>query len=216
MKVSTFLFLACVLILPQQLSAQKRAQRFGTGFTLGINASQMDGDNQRGYSKIGIRGGVVGIARITPRLDMQIELLYAQRGARPSNNSAKNGTSEPLEIQLNYAETPLLITYKTLESWEGEYRLNLLTGFSYARLISSKIEQNRNGASEVLKEDFRRNDLSWKVGASLRLTPRLLLGIRHSISLTSLITLDDASTTTSSEANLSVYYLTLQATALIF
>ena len=203
-----------MLLLPAQLSGQRTKQRFGAGFTLGLNASQLDGDDHKGYSKIGIKGGLVGITRISPRLDIQLELLYSQRGAKPSANT--NSTTRSPEISLNYAETPVMISFKTLGGWDGTYRLKILTGFSYARLIGSKVEKDVNSSpsAEILEEAFKKNDISWKVGASIMVTPQLMLGVRHTISLMPLLDLEDIPPPGIS--NLSGYYLSFQATALIF
>lgn len=203
-------------LLPVRTDAQKQQQRFSAGISLGINASQMDGDQQRGYHKLGIQGGLKGIARLSPRFNLNAELMYTQRGARPSPKG--NDGSRPVTITLNYAETAFMLTYKTLEDWDGNQRLQLASGLSYARLLNSDVKESSQQISTVDPvfadkiDAFRSDDISWKLGVSYLITDRFLLGARHTISMVPLLSEDSGVVV---EDTLSSYYFSLQATYII-
>ncbi len=213
MQHFTLLLASLFLLLPAETDAQRyRQQRFKAGFILGMTASQIDGDDQKGYEKIGLAGGLRGIARLTPRLDFNVELLYSQRGSKPSPKGT-NG-ERPVDIRLNYAETPFLLTYKFSEDWDGNHRLQLSGGFSYARLLSSKVKESGSthsidGPGIAGKEDeFRKNDISWKIGLAYFITSHLSLGLRHTFSFTPI--LEEEISATKSNNTLRPYYVSVQ------
>ncbi|MCB0567875.1 MAG: PorT family protein [Phaeodactylibacter sp.] len=193
--------------IPDADAQQHKQLRFTAGALLGINASQLDGDDQSGYSKNGIVGGLRGIAHLTPRFDFNVELLYAQRGSKPSAKG--NNGERPVTILLNYAETPFLITFKTAEDWDGNYRLQLSTGLSYARLLNSKVEETSGNTPNIAGNEnkFKKNDISWKAGLAYLITPKLSLGVRHTFSLTPL--LKENAISSESRNSLRSYYLNL-------
>ena len=206
-RLALFTLLILILFSSKADAQQRRQQRFTAGALLGINASQLDGDDQSGYSKNGIVGGLRGIARLTPRFDLNVELLYTQRGSKPSANG--NNGERPVTIALNYAETPFLITFKTAEDWDGNYRLQLSTGLSYARLLNSKVEETSGNTPNIAGNEnkFKKNDISWKAGLAYLITPKLSLGVRHTFSLTPL--LKENAISSESRNSLRSYYLNL-------
>lgn len=205
--LTVLIFILSIAETDAQRSGQRR---FSAGALLGANASQLDGDNQSGYSKNGIMGGLRGIARLTPRLDFNMELLYTQRGSKPSAKG--NNGERPITVKLNYAETPFILAYKTVEDWDGNYRLLLSSGISYARLLGSKVEEasgkNPNSEPNIAGKEgqFRKNDISWKAGVAYLITPELSVGVRHTVSLTPL--LEESANPLEGAPSLRSYYLT--------
>lgn len=146
--------------------------RFGAGIVAGLNASQILGDDTGGYNKLGLQGGLRGIAHLTDRSDLYIELLYSQRG------SYQKGI---IEIDLRYVEVPVVITYKDwLDEEEGYYKVAANIGFSYGRLLSATAEGSKH---DDIVDLFNNNDLSFTVGAEFFTRPNFVFGIRWSKSI---------------------------------
>ncbi|MCB0563246.1 MAG: PorT family protein [Phaeodactylibacter sp.] len=191
------------------------SQRFGAGAILGLNASQIDGDNQFGYRKFGLAGGLRGIAHLSARFDLQVEMLYSLRGSAAKTRGYK-GPATPVDIKLQYAEAPLLLNYKVLENWDGQYVLHFCTGFSYARLLGSEVKERRSTPTNQedfnileAEKDFKRNEIGWVLGAAFLPIPKLSVELRHVFALNPLFKSDmhDGRTLRSYYLQLQVAYL---------
>lgn len=107
------------------------AQRFGIAAVAGINLAQIDGDNQRGFKKVGFVGGVRSIVNFENKWKLHAEILYSQRGASPSDD-------RNISMDLNYIETPIYISYQIAKYEKGgAYRA--YAGASYGKLFSNKV-----------------------------------------------------------------------------
>lgn len=153
-------------------------QRFKAGITIGLNTSQIDGDDTGGYNKIGLVGGLRGIAIINDKMELALELNYSQRGS-------KNDNTEPvdIEIKLNYVEVPVMFSYKDWYNEEEDYyKVQASGGLSYGRLLNTSAE----GASNVFineVENFSKDDISILLGGEIFLIKHLSLGLRWQKSL---------------------------------
>ncbi|MBK7222982.1 MAG: hypothetical protein IPH94_17215 [Saprospiraceae bacterium] len=61
--------------------SEGQSQNFYGSMVLGVNASQIDGDNAAGFNKPGLTGGFKIDYPISASLDISAELLYSSRGA---------------------------------------------------------------------------------------------------------------------------------------
>lgn len=95
-----------ILIL---LSTITFGQNFGGGFTLGLNGSQVSGDQLSGFNKFGARAGVFTFYNINEQSKLKLELVFSQKGSR-KNPTSENPTS--FLLRLNYIEMPLLYEYE--------------------------------------------------------------------------------------------------------
>ncbi|MEZ5040489.1 MAG: hypothetical protein R2828_11365 [Saprospiraceae bacterium] len=160
-------------------------QRFNAGVVLGANFAQIDGDYQFGFHKKGIMTGARAIAYLNPWLEMNIDLLYSQRGAKQSYR--KNPI---VAIDLNYVESVFLLNFKIPAKGDlekdpkgrkkkqlNEFRpFHLQLGVSYGRLVNSTVSTGNAPRSPFLpqlevsfqemREHFNRNDLSVVPGVS--------------------------------------------------
>ena len=159
------LFLSFLFI--QDLEAQNQ-RRFRAGFVLGLNASQIRGDDTGGYNRLGLVGGLRGIALFTEKMDLNIELLYSERGAKSSNEEQLRGFD--VDIRLQYVEVPVLWTYKDwLEEEKNYYKVQAVAGFSFSRLLQATSE----GATTAQNpENFDKNDFSFVIGAEFFASPK--------------------------------------------
>lgn len=146
------------------------AQKFNGALVAGINISQIDGDGEAGYHKWGLSGGGKMSYEIYPRMDLSIEMLYSQRGSRSVRKI------DPWIINFDYIEVPLIYSIKDwYQEDEKYYKARLDLGLSYGYLFRST--QNIAGFEEAL-ENLTANDLSYVLGAGLRLNRHWGVGFR--------------------------------------
>ncbi len=171
----TLSLIALCLFCTQSVFAQEKyskniadSERFSAGVLLGFNNAQMDGDFQAGFDKIGLMGGIRGIARITSRLDFNIEMLYSQKGSKIYSEGFQFA-SNPMKnriIDLTYVDAPMYFKWllKDLAStWHIE------AGGVYSRLIRTKVTERINNPQvdfsyEEITADFGKDDLSILLG----------------------------------------------------
>ena len=79
------------------------SQSFFGGIALGGVTSQIDGDHNNGFHKVGFTAGAFVGLELSDIFDTQFEIKYIQKG---SKSSADDPT--PFTIQLDYIELPLI------------------------------------------------------------------------------------------------------------
>ncbi|XZF12513.1 porin family protein [Chitinophagaceae bacterium MMS25-I14] len=112
---------------------------FYGGFTVGMNASQVDGDGFSGYHKAGLNLGPLVFARFTNHFGASMEMIYTQKGSRQrgiTDDPTGSGLSEAndYDLKMNYIEVPVLLRYFS------DKKIVAGAGISYARLINYKEE----------------------------------------------------------------------------
>ncbi len=80
-----------------------RSQAFYGGFAIGGTTSQIDGDHNNGFHKIGFTGGFFVGLELSDIFETQFEIKYIQKGA-------KSSAEDPYQfkIHLEYVELPLV------------------------------------------------------------------------------------------------------------
>jgi hypothetical protein len=159
---SFLLFSFCFL-----LSAS--AQRFIGGVAVGINATQVDGDEVFGYNKAGFNGGpyVKLMLDRKQRFSLTMELLYTQKGASkryppPAGVRVALGDTMLIDpqypeydkryfyrLRTDYLELPLLVHYDDPRS-----KISIGIGISWARLVY--IRESQWDFSDTLGRGARR------------------------------------------------------------
>ena len=164
---------------------------------LGLNATQVDGDQAYGYKHWGIHGGLGAIVPVFQKdnfsIDIALEVAFNHRGAhqrRMYNDTLSTGeliTGE-YDLQLNYLEVPLMVYFsdKQIASFG--------IGASYGRLVGLK-EYEHGRLTDVnlnYQGDDKYNLNDWCVLADLkfRIYERLKLGIRYQYSMAKIRTRD--------------------------
>ena len=137
MKKKRIHFLLLFIFVQTALFAQKYSSPFKAGATIGLNFTQIDGDEQFGYNRKGLNFGLRGAVILRKDMDISTELLYSERGALPGNNE-KTATKRTINIGLKYADVPFLFNYYYSKADDGHYRWNLYIGVSYGRLLRSQ------------------------------------------------------------------------------
>ena len=104
------------------------AQKFECGFLGGLSTSQIDGDTQKDYKKLGFYSGVFVETMFTNVIGVKTELYYIGKGAK------KNvGGVEVFKTHLKYVEMPFLLRIVPIDHVE----LDIGLAFSY--LISARM-----------------------------------------------------------------------------
>jgi hypothetical protein len=178
--------LACLLLF---LINHSHAQRFGAALLAGPNISQVQGDELAGYHKLGITGGLKGITYINETWNVNIELLFTQKGSR--NDLVPDNSIPRIGLDLNYVEVPI---YAEIKDWEVEdedgssySKVSAHAGFSYGRLISSDVLE----LPDLLIEEFKNNDFSYLVGLRFQWNKHWAVSGRYSRSILSAADVED-------------------------
>jgi hypothetical protein len=142
------------------------AQTFGMRAVLGVNASQVAGDQLAGFDKVGIHGGLKGTAMLTEKAHLNVEFVYSVRGSRPDIFNA--GVDPDIDITLQYLDLPVYLTYSDWYDEEaGYYKAFAQGGFSFGRLIKASTFDHFNSGDadlDTLVDEFSENDISWLLG----------------------------------------------------
>ena len=92
-----------LIVLFLILGATTNAQAFFGGVAFGGVTSQVDGDHNNGFHKVGLTAGAFVGLELSDILETQFEIKYIQKGAR-------SAADEPYQflIRLDYVELPLV------------------------------------------------------------------------------------------------------------
>jgi len=152
-------------------------QGFSQGFKatgiVGLNASQIDGDDSHGFHKLGLSAGARLSYATDKSYDLSLEMLYSQRGSlvKPIDDKMPN-----FRIKLNYFEFPVVFS---LRDWYIEaddfYKVRAEAGISYGYLFGID-------APGYDVTNFRTHDVSYLIGAGLNLTKRFAVSLRYTSS----------------------------------
>lgn len=163
------------LLLCSVASAQENPKtqlRFRGGVILGLNASQVDGDDFAGYHKLGINGGFLSEIPVSKKFFTSVEILYSQKGAKSRTYA---GYPTEYRVNLEYAEVPVLINF------QEKTAVNFGLGFSYGRLLKSK--EYRDELPQPPSTDFNRDDICIVANGNYLISDHLRLNIRAAYSV---------------------------------
>ena len=147
------------------------SQDFNAGTIIGINTSQVSGDNLSGFNKLGLRiGGFV--TREFRNFDGQIELQYINKGSREL--IAQNTYNEGYKFQVNYIEIPISIK-KTISK-----NSHVELGFSIGHLLNWIEEYDGIDDYGI---DIKKIEYSCHIGFQYKINPNLYFNSRFSNSL---------------------------------
>ncbi|MCK9423184.1 MAG: PorT family protein [Bacteroidales bacterium] len=167
-----------VLVFPFKKSY---SQRVLGALSVGMNLTQVDGDEFFGFHKIGLNVGPMVILPFGPKKNWSVsmELLYSQKG------SYHRGQTDTTSYRLNqdYAEIPVLIHFT------DKKLISAGVGFSYGQLINFKetfggrpIDTNFFAQPTTTLSNF---DISVIADLQIRLWSKLWADVRYQYSMKS-------------------------------
>ena len=192
MKKPLLLFMFCSCLLANATLRAQTEQHFRAGVAAGVNLSQIEGDAQQGYHKIGASIGVKGAYCFKPNFDLSAELLYNARGTRDNpfdDPYAADNKQLRLKANLNYADVLLAANFHFAPDKDNNYyRQSLQVGVSYGRLLSSSVAVKWSNFQDKLLADnildgLKKDDIAFVVGYSFFFTSRLGIAVKHGVSL---------------------------------
>lgn len=168
----------CLLLASFSLEAQT----FKAGLILGLNASQIDGDDVGGYSNPGLRAGIRASTMLrNEKLQLDTDMLFSQRGSRPSANEV-NIIGLDWSFRMDYVEVPVTLRYSDWYVEDGDYyKVYAKGGLSYGRFFRSKhsdLSPFRN-----IDEYINNNDVSITAGMGVYLKKHLQAEINYTRSI---------------------------------
>jgi len=169
-----FFFLSLILFC----SSPAKAQRILGAVSVGMNLTQVDGDEFFGYNKIGLNVGPMVIVPFSKNRNWSVsmELLYTQKGSY--HRGATDSTS--FRLQQDYVEIPLLVHFTDKKLISGG------VGFSYGQMVYYK--ETKNNVFDSLfqyQTPLSNNDISVIADLQIRLWSKLWANLRYQYSVKS-------------------------------
>lgn len=188
MKLYALVLLFMFLTI-QTVDAQKDKEegRFTAAIVAGISLSQIDGDEDASYSKVGFNGGARGGVRFGDKMELCMEILFSQKGSYISQLDKM--------YHLDYIEVPVLFYYKdwkaTTKTNKDYMRVMVGAGLSYSRLVNSGIKANGVWQNESntpgFVDPFLKDDLMFMLDANFFFIKNFGLNFRWSRSILNIV-----------------------------
>ena len=154
------------------------AQRFLGAVSLGMNITQVDGDEYFGYHKVGLNVGPMVALPFGKKKNwaVSMELLYSQKGS----NHRGSTDSTTFRLEQDYAEIPVLVHFTDKKLVSGGL------GFSYGQLVNYK-ETKNNFYDSIFhyQTGLSNNDISVIADLQIRLWSKLWANLRYQYSIRS-------------------------------
>jgi hypothetical protein len=152
------------------------SQRFEGGVIVGLNASQVDGDNYSGYHKPGVALGGYVQTELSRTIYAGMELKLMQKGSRNIDSLATDGQIKYI-MRLNYVDLPVYLGIRTSE------KISLLVGLSPGYMISGTEYNDYGKLPEQDQKPFSEFDLQGLLGFRVQITRRLFVDLRGAYSV---------------------------------
>lgn len=160
-----------------------KAQRFSGSAVFGLNLAQIDGDDLAGFSKLGLTGGFKLAYPLKENIDINMEMLYSQRGSTAGFGFGSSGVNF---IDLKYVELPL---YVNIKDWfiedEKYHKVKAHAGLSYAYLFDV------NSSNGILNNDidnYKRHSISYMLGVDYAFNSKIALTVRYTRAINTIYT----------------------------
>lgn len=153
-----------------------KSQDFKSKLILGVNACQVDGDQNGGYNKFGPRFGFGISYPISDKMDFGFEMLFSHKGSQTKQDKDNPGLAI-IKYRYNYIELPLIASYN-FKQW------SLHAGLAPAYLINARADE---GGGFVDMENIKKVDFLSNFGASYKLSDKVAVEARSQYSITSIL-----------------------------
>lgn len=133
---SYFFIVAILILVPEVLNAQL----IKAVLPVGLNFTQVDGDEVAGYNKVGLNTGVGAMIDLDESENWEIgfEILYNRLGSKSTAIQSRDLLGGfDLKLQYDYVSIPILVNYKDI----GNGYLG--AGIMISRLVNAKRFENK-------------------------------------------------------------------------
>lgn len=149
------LYKILIFIFVTIISTSVEAQIVKGEIFAGAHITQVDGDECYGFRKFGVHAGAGALVPVTKWMDIGLEVIYSQKGARKRDTLSSSSTfARTYKLNLDYVEVPLMIYFT------DKNRYSLGVGVSYGRLV--RLVEEENGIGTGIK--MGNGNLSFKEG----------------------------------------------------
>lgn len=163
---------ATILLVLINLGIQ--AQNFNAGLTLGIAATQVDGDGYGGFDKAGPIGGIWVSRNFHRNWFGRMELRYTQKGSYAKTSTE---TSSFYRMRLHYFEVPLLTGYRFVNGFQT------IAGLSAGYLGGAQEMTDLGSFPDEDIDAFKKFEMAGIVGIEYNYSERWAIGTYFSYSL---------------------------------
>lgn len=160
------------LLLVQAASAQ----RFQGGILAGFNASQVEGDNFKGYHKPGVLAGFYVQTDLAPAVFGGMEIKYSQKGSR-KKIKPKDPEPEKYIMRLGYVDIPVFVGFRTSD------RSSVIAGASAGYLVHAAEFDEYGQFVEEDQNAFNSFDLQPFFGFQFDMLDKVKLDLRIALSV---------------------------------
>ena len=164
------------LMLATICTAGLHAQGIDFGVKAGVNVAnqKITGDYEPDTkAKIGIHGGVFVTWMFSEKLGIQPEVLFSAQGSKDKDDSYD------YSIVTNYVSIPVLVRYDINDMF------SVHAGPQFGVLVSA--EEEFNGDSQDIKDDFKGTDVGIALGAEADLPANFGVGLRYIFGVTNVL-----------------------------
>lgn len=153
-----------------------KRQLFRPFVVIGMNASQVDGDDIAGYVKLGANAGLGTFIMLPKKFSVGFELLYSQKGAITTKNN-RSPQFDYYKLNIDYLDIPIMISYHDKE------RAIFGLGVIVNNLVRSREERGINVGSYPDFE-FKQLGLEGMANVSFHFAKKWGINLRFAYSLT--------------------------------
>lgn len=162
------------------------AQQFKAGFTIGLDAAEINGahtlPSSRKFGKLGVTGGFLVNTKVGKKSILQLEMNFTQKGSQQRGDSLGNGA---YSMEFAYIEIPVVYRHQLYFTKRGVpvNRFDLEMGASVGRLIEHHLRNAANTLFSGYDQYYNYTDVSLLLGVTCNITPRMMFSIRYSNSV---------------------------------
>ncbi len=106
------LFSTLVCAQEEKVLSKKKEPIIRPVIIAGFNATQIEGDDLKGYRKFGVNAGAGAFIRLPKNFSFNFEILYSQKGSKKAEAADQQlRVNSADKIQLDYIDVPLIFNY---------------------------------------------------------------------------------------------------------
>lgn len=182
MKYTRIFFLITLIICAVQIDSI--GQIIKGEAVLGLNMTQVEGDEVHGFKKPGLHIGAGALIPFGKKWDIGMQVTFNQKGATQRKQYQDTLTTGEIltgqyKVRLNYVEVPVLVHFTDKDF------ITIGAGFSWGRLVGvQEWEHGKLVPTTTLNSGtYDKNDFSYIVDLRIKVYGPLKFGVRYQNSM---------------------------------